>query len=95
LHCTGFGHAPDATENDARKRSAIAFVMLLAQKSALSWNEVVAALGLASDGLAVAASTQADGSREDCLEHARSDPRLTTDVDFFSPMDLHWLKICD
>jgi hypothetical protein len=69
--------------------------MLLAQKSALSWSEVVAALRLASGGLAVAASTQGDGSREDCLDHARSDPRLTTDVNFFSFMDLHWLKICD
>ena len=48
-----------------------ASVMLLAQTSGLRWDEVVAALGLASNGLAVAASTQGDGSRKDCIDEAR------------------------
>jgi len=48
-----------------------ASVMLLAQNSGLSWDEVVAALGLVSNGLAVAASSEGGGSREECLELAR------------------------
>ncbi len=42
----------------------------LALASGLSWDEAVAALGVASKALAVQASKQGDGAQADCVAHA-------------------------
>lgn len=38
--------------------------------SGLTWDEAVAAFGCAARGLAVQASGEGDGTRQDCIEHA-------------------------
>ena len=40
-------------------------------ESGLTWDEAVAAFGLAAKGTAIAATKSGDGSTEDCVAHAR------------------------
>lgn len=40
-------------------------------ESGLTWDEAVAAFGLAAKGTAIAAAKSGDGSTEDCVAHAR------------------------
>jgi phage-related baseplate assembly protein len=42
----------------------------LAMASGLSWDESVAALGVAAKALAVKAATEGDGSQLECIAHA-------------------------
>lgn len=44
--------------------------MTLAMGSGLTWDESVAAFGLASKALAVKASTEGDGDKDSCTAHA-------------------------
>lgn len=45
-------------------------VVKLAMESGLVWDEAVAAFGIASKALAIRASTEGDGTQEECHEHA-------------------------
>lgn len=60
----------------------------LAMASGLTWDEAVAAFGVASKALATKASTQGDGNKEGCELHAlkRFQQGLAQDVEILSNM---------
>jgi hypothetical protein len=83
---------------DNMKEKTIFFVGKLmqdARASGLTWDEAVAAFGVAAQATAVAASTAGDGTQEECIAHARK--RLEEGFGqhvqvFFAGADLNQLR---